>query len=102
LRERTALNVNGIGLRRLVDLVRSERAVHLPDGCRGLVDSDFGTVSRGRQVGNGPCVGTPLVQMQNDSFLRRRRIVNLRMPLALDLLGCRARLYFPCALPAER
>jgi hypothetical protein len=33
LRERTALNVNGLGLRRLVDRVRSEKAAHLPDGC---------------------------------------------------------------------
>jgi hypothetical protein len=33
LRERTALDVNGIGLRRLVDRVRSEKAVHLPDRC---------------------------------------------------------------------
>ena len=41
LRERTAINVNGIGLRRLVDRVRSERAAHLPDGVRGVVPSDF-------------------------------------------------------------
>ena len=45
LRERTALNVNGIGFRRLVEPVRSEKAVHLPDGCRGLVDSDFGRLA---------------------------------------------------------
>jgi hypothetical protein len=45
LRERTALNVNGIGLRRLVDLVRSEKAVTCPTGVRGLVPSDFGRLA---------------------------------------------------------
>lgn len=45
LRERTALNVNGLGLRRLVDRVRSEKAAHLPDGCPRTSGPGFWTVS---------------------------------------------------------
>jgi len=45
LRERTALNVNGLGLRSLVDRVRSEQAVHLPDGCPRTSALGFWTVS---------------------------------------------------------
>ena len=45
LRECTTLNVNGIGLRRLVDLVRSERASHTPDGCPRTSALGFWTVS---------------------------------------------------------
>ncbi len=36
LRERTAINVNGLGLRRLINRVRSEKAAYLSDGCPGV------------------------------------------------------------------
>ncbi len=45
LRERTAINVNGLGLRRLVDRVRSEKAVHLPNRCPRTSALGFWTVS---------------------------------------------------------
>jgi len=45
LRECTAINVNGLGLRRLIDRIRSEKAVHLPDGCPGVSAFGFWTVS---------------------------------------------------------
>ena len=45
LRERTAINVNGLGLRRLVDRLRSEKAVHLPDGYPRTSALGFWTVS---------------------------------------------------------
>ena len=45
LRERTAIDVNGLGLRRLVDRVCSEKAAILPDGCPRTSALGFGSVS---------------------------------------------------------
>ena len=45
LRERTAINVNGLGFRRLIDRIRPEKAAHLPDRCPGISALGFWTVS---------------------------------------------------------